>query len=271
MKRKMSIELEQLGISGKDKIIRIASRNPVFCYEHDMIAEVVDKIVATEHRRLPVVSKKSEVVGVLTKSDLLAAFLRREDFEQDVSAIMSRELILCDAGESVKHVLGKFKISRRGGFPVVEKKKLVGMVSERDFVTLVCGRNTGVRAEDTMTRKPMVVQSGISILDCLKTMVNTHYRRMPVVTQPIGGTLVGIVTASDLLKYIHESSYSFDALDEPLDKITVKNVYTVRPGDDISHAANIMVSRRVGGLLVNDEQNKLEGIITERDILEQMS
>jgi len=271
MKRKMSIELEQLGVNSKEKIIRIASKNPVFCHEHDTVAEVADKIVATEHRRLPVVSRKGEVVGVLTKSDLLDAFLRHEDFEQNVAEIMSRELILCDADESVHYVLQKFKISRRGGFPVVEKKKLVGMISERDFVTFVCGRNVGVRVEDSMTKKPMVVQSGISILDCLKTMVNTHYRRLPVVTQPTDGTLVGIVTASDLLKYIHETGYSFDALDEPLEKIVIKNVYTAQPGDDVSRAASIMVSRRIGGLLVVSGQNRLDGIITERDILEQMS
>jgi len=168
-------------------------------------------------------------------------------------------------------VLNKFKISRRGGFPVVEKKRLVGMVSERDFVALLCSRDTGVHAEDIMTRKPMVVQSGISILDCLKTMVNTHYRRLPVVTQPAGGELVGIVTSSDLLKYIYNSGYSFDALDEPIDEIVIKNLYTLRPEDDVSRAANTMVSRRVGGLLVVSGQNTLEGILTERDILEHIS
>ncbi|MFH1623000.1 MAG: CBS domain-containing protein [Candidatus Aenigmatarchaeota archaeon] len=267
----MSIELDQLGISGADSIIRIASKNPVFCREHDTIAEVVGKIVTTEHRRLPVVSKRGEVVGVLTKSDILDAFLRREDFEQDVSTIMSRELILCDASESVKHVLNKFKISRRGGFPVIEKKRIVGMVSERDFVALLCGRDTGMRVGDIMTRKPMVVQSGISIFDCLKTMVNTHYRRLPVVTHPTGGEIVGIVTSSDLLNYIHKNGYSFDALDEPIDDIVIKSVYTLRPDDDVSHAANMMVSRRVGGILVVSNQNTLEGIVTERDILEHMS
>lgn len=267
----MSIELAQLGVDGKERISRLASKNPIFCNERDTIAEVADKIVATEHRRLPVVAKKGDVVGVLTKSDILGAFLRREDFEESVSEIMNRELILCDAGESVKYVLQKFKMSRRGGFPVVERKKLIGMISERDFVTLVVGRVTGVHVDSAMTRKPMVAQSGISILDCLKTMVNTHYRRLPVVTQPSDGELVGIVTSSDLLKYIHESGYSFDALDEPLEKIVIKNVYTVQPHDDVSHAADIMVSKHVGGLLVVSGQNILEGISTERDILEQLA
>ena len=267
----MSIELDGLGVDGREKIIRIASKNPVFCNEQDTIAEVADKIVATEHRRLPVLTKKGEVVGVLTKSDLLDAFLRRDDFGQAVSEIMNRELILCDSNESLKYVLQKFKISRRGGFPVLEKKKLVGMVSERDFVKLVAGHETGIRVETAMTRKPMVVQSGISVLDCLKMLVNTHYRRLPVVTQPVGGTLVGIVTASDLLKYIHENGYSFDSLDEPLDDVVIKDVYTANPQDDISQTSAFIVSKRVGGLLVVSEKHALEGIITERDIVEQIS
>ncbi|MCX6820731.1 MAG: CBS domain-containing protein [Candidatus Aenigmarchaeota archaeon] len=267
----MSIELDGLGVDGREKIIRIASKNPVFCNEHDTIADVADKIVATEHRRLPVLAKKGEVAGVLTKSDLLDAFLRHDDFDQSVSEIMSRELILCDANESLKYVLQKFKISRRGGFPVVDKKKLVGMISERDFVTLVAGRETGIRVENVMTKKPMVVQSGISVLDCLKTLVNTHYRRLPVVTRPSGGTLVGIVTASDLLKYIHENGYSFDSLDEPIDDVVIKDVYTANPQDDISQTASFIVSKRVGGLLVVSEKHELEGIITERDIVEHIS
>jgi len=267
----MSIELDGLGVDGREKIIRISSKNPVFCNEHDTISEVADKIVATEHRRLAVLGKKGEVVGMLTKSDLLDAFLRREDFDQPISKIMNRELILCDANESVKYVLQKFKISRRGGFPVVEKKKLVGMISERDFVKLVAGHETGISVEAAMTRKPMVVQSGISVLDCLKTLVNTHYRRLPVVTQLSGGTLVGIVTASDLLKYVHENGYSFDSLDEPLDGVVIKDVYTAKPQEDLSNIASFIVSKRVGGLLVVSETHALEGIITERDIVEQIS
>jgi CBS domain-containing protein len=266
----MSISLESLNVKRDKEIITIASKNVAFCKENDTISEVVDKIVSTEHRRIPVVSKRGDVVGVLTKSDILDAFLRAEDFGQNVSTIMNRELILCDAHDSIGHTLQKFKISRRGGFPVVERNKLVGMISERDFVSLVSGNNTGIKVKDVMTKKPFVLQPNISIHDCLKTMVNTHYRRLPVVESVANRKLIGIVTSTDLLKYIHDNNYDLGALDEPLDKIIIKNAHITGPEEDLSQAAKAMTSHDVGGLLVVDNTHSLEGIATERDILEEI-
>jgi len=267
----MAINLEQLNLNRFESIINFSSKNVVFCSENDTIEEVIDKIVTTDHRRIPIVSKRGIVVGIITKSDLLDAFLRREDFDEKISNIMNRDLILCEAHDSLEHVLQKFKISRRGGFPVVEKEKIVGMISERDFVNLLPNENIGIKVKNAMTKKPFVTQPNISIYDCLKMLVNTHYRRLPIVESVEGkGKLIGIVTATDLLKYIHEHDYDFETLDEELDKIMIKNVCTAGPEDDLASAAKTMVSKKMGGLPVVNSIGDLEGIITERDILEQI-
>lgn len=263
----MKINLKSAGIDHHQKIITISSREPVFCKESDTVNKVVDKIISTGHRRIPIVSNRGEVVGIITKSDILDAYLRREDFSNKVSEIMARDPILCDVKEPVAHTLQKFKLSRRGGFPVAENRKLVGMVSERDFVKQFLGMDIGIKVEELMTKKPIIIQSGISILDCLKTMVNTHYRRLPIVS---GGKLIGLVTSEDLLKYIHSHDYRIEDLDEPLEEIMIKNVLTVRKEDDLSVAIKIMQTKGVGGLLVVGDDRRLEGIITERDILEKI-
>jgi len=48
-----------------------------------------------------------------------------------------------------------------------------------------------------------------------------------------------------------------------------KNIYTVNAEVDISEAIAEMKQKNVGGLLVVKDK-KLEGIITERDILEEI-
>lgn len=264
---RMHINLKSAGLNNKQKITTIASMDPVFCKDSDTINNVVDKIVSTGHRRIPIVSRRKGVVGIITKSDILDAFLRQEDFDSTVSEIMSRDPILCNNNDALDYVLQKFKLSRRGGFPIVEGKKLTGMVSERDIIKQLLGTNVGIKVEDAMTRKPLIIQQNISILDCLKTMVNTRYRRLPVVSN---GQLVGIVTSEDLLKYIHDHKYRIEDLDEGLEKVMIKNVFTVQKDDDVSVAIKIMETKGIGGLPVVSRDKKLEGMITERDILEKI-
>jgi len=124
----------------------------------------------------------------------------------------------------------------------------------------------GIKIMDLMTRKPFFISSSISIYDCLKAMVNTHYRRLPVVDS---GKLVGIVTSADMLRYIKGCKFDIDELDEAVDSIIIKNIYTV-PGDaDVSEAVGVMRAKDVGGVLIASG-DRLEGIITERDVLEEI-
>ena len=95
-------------------------------------------------------------------------------------------------------------------------------------------------------------------------------RRLPVVDD--GGSLVGIVTESDLL---HASpsdatSLSIWELNYLLSKVAVKElmsspVVTVQGDTNVREAANIMVTRKFGGLPVMDGENVI-GIITETDL-----
>ena len=264
----MTIDFKSAGLDYQQKVTTIASKDPLFCKESDTINDVVEKIISSGHRRIPIVSKKDAVVGVITKSDILDAFLRKEDFNNKISEIMTRDSIVCGSNETLQYALQRFKLSRRGGFPITDGKRLVGMLSERDFVKQFLGTTKiGIKVEDVMTKKPLIIQPNLSVYDCLKIMVNSRYRRLPVV---LDGKLVGIVTSEDMLKYIYDNKYSFEALDEPLEKLMVKDVFTVQKTDDISLAIKIMETKNIGGLLVADNNKKLEGIVTERDILEKI-
>ncbi|MFH0711250.1 MAG: CBS domain-containing protein, partial [Candidatus Aenigmatarchaeota archaeon] len=217
------------------------------------------------HRRLPVVNKSNSLVGIITLRDFLDAYLRRQDVKEKVSSIMTRDVQYVDADDSIGLLLQKFKISRRGGFPVTHKNRLVGMVSERDIVKHFESISFGISVSDIMTKKPFFVHSHISILDCLKTMVNTNYRRLPLVTDR---KLVGIVTAMDILKYIKENDYNFVSLTKPLKDIIIDDVLSADKNQDISDAISIMKKKNIGGLPVVDEKGVLDGFITERDIVE---
>jgi CBS domain-containing protein len=264
----MSVRLELAGIKRESKIITIANLNPVACKSSEKIYDAVDIVLKTGHRRVPIISGKRDLEGIVTITDLLDAFLRKQDFAETLETIMIREVLFCEESDTIDFVLRKMKLSRRGGFPIVDvNKKLVGIISERDFVKFFSNVIFDVSIEEVMSKKPLFVTPEISILDCLKTIVNARYRRLPVVED---GKLIGIVTSVDLLRYIKEHSFKFEDLDEPLDLIMKKDVFTIHKNVDISEAIRIMRARDIGGILIVNDKNNLEGIITERDILEEI-
>jgi CBS domain-containing protein len=263
----MSIELEKAGLDRFQSITKISNQKPTFCKESDKISDAVKKILSTSHRRIPIVTRRHEVAGIISLMDILDAFLRRHGMEEKVSSIMSRDVIFCNSTDPVGLILQKFKFSRRGGFPVLNNKKLVGMISERDFVKYFSNVDFGIRVEELMTRKPFFISPDISILDCLKSIVNTRYRRLPAAK---GSKLVGIEAGIDLLKYIKENGFSFFSLAKPVESIMVKDVIFVSREKDVSDAIKKMKSKEIGGLPVVDDKNTLEGFITERDILEEI-
>ncbi len=262
----MNIGLEELGISGGDRIEKITTKDIIFSNADSSIYSVVDKVSTSDHRRIPILDG-GDLVGIITKSDILNAFLREDDFSDSISTIMTREVITCDHDEPVEYVIRKFKISMRGGFPVVDGDNVIGMVSERDFLERVPIKKYGLDVSSVMTRNPFFIEYGISIYDCLKILVNSGYRRLPVVDPNDNKKLLGIVSITDLLDFVHDNEYDMESLDEGLDKVIIKDLYTVGSSDDISMACMIMSSKNVGGVLVSDK-GQLNGIITERDILE---
>jgi len=96
-------------------------------------------------------------------------------------------------------------------------------------------------------------------------------RHLPVVK---GDTIVGILTQRDLYRSSLTSILTnWKENKEFLDSIKVsevmtKNVITVAPEATIEEAAQIMIDKKVGGLPVVKEKNKLVGLITETDVLQ---
>lgn len=260
------IRLEDAKIDRFGKIEKITNVAPIFCKENDSMMAASKKILLTNHRRMPVLSKSNKLVGVVTYMDILDAFLRNLGKDSEVSAIMTRDVVFCNADDTISFVLQKLKMSRRGGLPVLKKEKLMGVVGERDFVKFFSDVNFGIKVEELMTPKPLYVSKGLSISDGLKTLVNTRYRRLPVVDKE----LVGVITGIDLLKYVDEQNYDLPSLNNPIDRIIRTDVCKMSGHEDVSHAIKLMTETDVGGVLIVDNSNKLKGIITERDVLEQI-
>jgi len=259
--------------SPDSSISEIASMKPVSCGVGQKLSEVIP-LFAKKFRRIPVTDGDGYVRGMLTTTDVLRVlggwgrYSRKKPEERPdiiVSDAMTKHVLHLDKNTSLETSLAYFKQHRRGGYPVVYRKKLVGMVAEHDIIRQVKG-NTGIKVSDVMVRKPLVAMEKHTVLDVAKMLAMGGFRRLPVTR---GNVLLGVVTPMDVVRFLLEQN-NLDGLEsqtQSVKAIMQSNVFTTKPGYDIRDAVKTMIDNRVGGLPVTEKKDLL-GIITERDIVD---
>ena len=115
-----------------------------------------------------------------------------------------------------------------------------------------------------------------SIKDTAKVMMEHEFRRLPI-TDPGSGKLLGIVTVMDILDFfgggkkfnIIEKKYADNflaAINEPVKEIMTRDVTTVPSKASIGDTIEVMLANQLGAIPIVDADNKIVGIVTERDI-----
>jgi len=112
------------------------------------------------------------------------------------------------------------------------------------------------KSESGMISDPVTVRPDHRIEDALAIMQRYHISGLPV-TQ--NGDLVGILTHRDL---------RFEKrLDRQVSEVMTKdNLVTARPGVSLEEAKEILHANRIEKLLVVDDHNRLQGLVTVKDI-----
>lgn len=89
------------------------------------------------------------------------------------------------------------------GLPVVEDdNKLVGIISEKDIMEIVFSLiNIQTKVEDFMTKKVVSFDQDADFTKICECLINNNFRRVPILED---GKLVGIISRSDIIKYLFE-------------------------------------------------------------------
>ncbi len=124
---------------------------------------------------------------------------------------------------------------------------------------------------DRMSSPAVTVHPDTPFPEAMQLLREHKFRRLPVVDRD--GRLVGIVSERDLLYAspspasslsIWEMNYLLAQL--KIEEIMTTPVITTTPDTPIEDAAHLMVTHKVGGLPVVDDENLVVGVITETDI-----
>ena len=269
-------------------IMMVAKRDVVQIPPTMTIMGAVKTMVSYRFRRLPVSDPgTNRLVGIVTVMDVVN-FLGGGDkvqiienkhkgnflsaINEEISSIMEEDVITLHEEDSIEYAIEMMLQGKVGGFPIVsDDSKVIGIVSERDFVGLVANVITGEKVGDFMSRDVVTAKPEATVEDAARVMVSNDFRRIPIVHE---GVMVGVVTTSDIVQYV-ASGEVFDklvtgnmheALGVPIKIIAREPPITVDPDLDLGEAADLMIARDVSVLPVVVE-GALSGIITEKDFL----
>jgi len=140
-------------------------------------------------------------------------------------------------------------IAREGGIGVIHKNMTIAEQAKQVEIVK--------RAENGMISNPITIRKGASVEDALALMAEYKIGGIPVVDE--GGYLVGIVTNRDL-RFIRDVKIQID------DVMTKENLITTSRTTDLEAAADILQQYKIEKLPVVDNDNKLVGLLTYKDI-----
>ena len=192
----------------------------------------------------------------LTYDDVLLIPARSEVLprEVDIQTRFTRDIaiqvpIVSAAMDTVTDANLAIAIAREGGIGVIHKNMPIEM--QMEHVRKV------KRAENGMIYDPITIDVEATVGDALRLMSQYHIGGIPVVDPR--ERLIGIVTNRDLRFQDNPS--------KPIKEVmTCERLITVGPKTTIPEATEVLRKNRIEKLPVVDEENRLVGLITYRDI-----
>jgi CBS domain-containing protein len=135
-----------------------------------------------------------------------SAGISRKDLRNEKARAVARPALVGIAPDTtLGQALAQMRASGGDALLVVDDDRLVGILTERDVLTRVLGRevdeNRPVR--DFMTAQPHTLPAEATLLDALAAMESGHHRDLPLVDDV--GQIVGMVRQQDLLEYVAEA------------------------------------------------------------------
>lgn len=117
--------------------------------------------------------------------------------------VMIKELITI--GPEEKIALADLIMARSsiGGLPVVDRGKLVGIITQRDIMLARNYEIGGLMTRDLMSKNLITVGPEASLKEILEVMLDKKIERIPVVEN---GKLVGLIVHNRVLRAIYESA-----------------------------------------------------------------
>ncbi len=257
-------------------VMSIAHREIISLAKTSTIKQTADKMAVNRVRRLFITDSRQNLEGMVSATDIVN-FLGGGDFfkivknrhngvlesaaNEPIRQLMTEKPKTIKHTDSIHDALIKMHDDHVGSLPIMDDKKVIGVITERDFANLLSKYYTDAAVADYMTHNPIVGTPGMELADIAKVMIRNGFRRLPIVEKE---KLLGVVSTIDIV-----STFSRNPKTEILEwKVSrvMNRPFTVSSETTLSDAAEVMRKNSVGGLMVL-KNGKVIGVLTERDLL----
>ncbi|WP_297506888.1 CBS domain-containing protein [Thermococcus sp.] len=180
----------------------------------------------------------------------------REDLSKAAKLMMEVDLRSLPVGESKAEIIG-----------VINDLAVLEKVAEGDF-----GKR---KVEEFMTKDVITLRPDDTVAKALATMRDHAISRLPVVNEE--GKLEGLVTLHDLIIRFIKPRFKAQAgelagekippFSMPLRDVMIRGVITILPDAKVREAVATMKDNDIDGLIVVNEEDKVVGVLTVKDLL----
>lgn len=174
--------------------------------------------------------------------------------------LMSGNVVTAYHHSTVSNAINMMGEKNIGSVVVVDSSGPVGVLTERDIVSKVVGKNRepdSTLVMEVLSPLYVSVTADATLLEAARLMIQKKNRL--VVFE--GGELIGIVTATDVVRGIHREDGTFG-----IKEAVTRKVVTVLPETPIDLVVRDMDEKRIGSVIVVADGMSY-GIFTERDLI----
>ena len=214
--------------------------------------------------------------GVLTQDLIIRSHLKWDPTKAKVRDVYKPAPVIKPDEDISKAAKLMIEVDLRS-LPVGENKaEIIGVINDMTVLQKVAETDFGKKkVEEFMTKDVITLKPDDTVAKALATMRDHAISRIPVVDEE--GRLEGLVTLHDLIVRFIKPRFRAKAGELAGEKIPpfnmllrdvmIKGVLTILPEAEVKEAVAAMRDNNIDGLIVVNENNKVVGVLTVKDLL----
>jgi len=176
-----------------------------------------------------------------------------------VKDYMTADVVHVEIPGNRDDVLKILKRTGISGVPVIKNKKIVGIITRKDLLRKPEETQLGL----LMTAKPLSIEPDVDVREAARILVTQKIRRLPVVED---GQLIGLLSVADLIHALAQLKIK----DEIKGKYA-SQTFALWEETPLPVVGRVMEISGVDAIPILDAENRLQGIISERDLIRSSS
>ena len=118
------------------KLKEFKYRTVVTVGANEFVSTAIQKLAEHDRGSLPVCNDKDELIGIITERDIVRkCFACGDDFiNKKITDVMTKQVAIATPNDDLDYAINTMKQKRIRHIPIVDDKKVVGMISMRDIL-----------------------------------------------------------------------------------------------------------------------------------------